>query len=635
MRKEFLAISPPCISEEEIAEVVDTLRSDWITTGPKVKRFEQEFAAAVDAPAALALSSCTAALHLALISLGIGPGDAVLTTPMTFCSGVHVIEQVGARPVLLDVEPDTLNIDPAKVKEAIETWSAGPNRSYQLKAILPVHLYGHACEMNSLLEIAQDHRLAIIEDAAHALPASYRGRTIGSRAASGSVPVLTCFSFYATKNLTTAEGGMLTGPPEILEEARVWSLHGMNRDAWKRYGAGNSWFYEVTRPGFKYNMTDLQAVLGLHQLAKLPQFRTRRAEIARRYNAAFSTVEHFQTPARRSEVDHAWHLYVLRLNLDRLNISRNEFIDQLNARNIAGSVHFIPIHLHAYYRDKYGYQPRDFPVAYREYHRIVSLPLHPGMNERDVDDVIESVIDIAHQHSVGVPPRRGVPIASTKARENARELLKVKPTARSIVHRAFDTICAATGLVLLSPLFVVIAVAIKWEDGGHVFFSQSRVGKDLRKFRLLKFRSMVPNSAECSVLTAPKDPRITRVGRFLRKYKLDELPQLVNVVKGEMQLVGARPEMERYVECFHAEYEVLLQDRPGITDLATLTFRNEDKMFQTGPLEAQYVAQILPRKLKLSLKYSRARTFFSDLEILIRTIFGLKSPAANMTAGKV
>jgi lipopolysaccharide/colanic/teichoic acid biosynthesis glycosyltransferase len=218
---------------------------------------------------------------------------------------------------------------------------------------------------------------------------------------------------------------------------------------------------------------------------------------------------------------------------------------------------------------------------------------------------------------------------SADARGNAQELLKANRTARSILHRAFDTICAATGLVILSPLFLIIAAAIKWEDGGLVFFSQSRVGKDLRKFRLFKFRSMAPNSAARSDLTGPEDPRITRVGKFLRRYKLDELPQLVNVVKGEMQLVGARPELEHYVKCFHAEYKVLLKDPPGITDLASLTFRNEGKMFQAGPLEEQYVAQILPRKLKLSLKYSQARTFLSDLEILIRTIFGLKSPAAN------
>src|SRR4030088_1507544 len=291
MRKEYLSFSHPCISEEEIAEVVDTLRSDWITTGPKVKRFEEEFAAAVDAPAALALSSCTAALHLALISQGIGPGDAVLTTPMTFCSGVHVIEQVGACPILIDVEPDTLNIDPAKVSEAVKKFSGRRNIGRQLKAILPVHLYGHPCEMDTLLETAQEHSLAIIEDAAHALPAKYKDRTIGSRLKNSPVPVLTCFSFYATKNMTTAEGGMLTGAPEAVEEARVWSLHGMNRDAWKRYGAGNSWYYEVTHPGFKYNMTDLQAAIGLHQLVKLRGFRARRAEIARRYSAAFSRFE--------------------------------------------------------------------------------------------------------------------------------------------------------------------------------------------------------------------------------------------------------------------------------------------------------------------------------------------------------
>src|ERR1700730_17037436 len=400
MRKEFVPFSPPCISEEEIAEVVDTLRSDWITTGPKVKRFEEEFAAAVNAPAALALSSWTAALHLALVSLGIGPGDAVLTAPMTFCSGANVIEQVGARPLLVDVEPDTLNIDPAKVREAINRLSARLNCGYRLKAILPVHLYGHPCEMDSLLEIARECRLAVIEDAAHSLPANYKGRTIGSQVARSSVPVLTCFSFYATKNLTTAEGGMLTGSPEAVEEARIWSLHGMNRDAWKRYGAGNSWHYEVTRPGFKYNMTDLQASIGLHQLVKLCEFRARRSEIVRRYNAAFSRFEQFQIPVKREDVEHAWHLYALRLNLDRLNISRDQFIQELGARKIASSVHFIPIHLHRYYRDKYGYKPHDFPIAHREYLRLVSLPLHPRMTNQDVNDVIEAVIDIAQKHNV-------------------------------------------------------------------------------------------------------------------------------------------------------------------------------------------------------------------------------------------
>ena len=646
MRKEYLPFSPPCIGEEEINEVVDTLRSDWITTGPKVKRFEEEFAAAVDAPAALALSSCTAALHLALVSLGIGPGDAVLTTPMTFCSGINVIEQVGAHPILIDVEPDTLNIDPAKVREAINKSGVQLNCNYRLKAILPVHLYGHPCEMDSLLEIAQEHRLAVIEDAAHALPANYKGRTIGSQLSSSSVPVLTCFSFYATKNLTTAEGGMLTGSCEAVEEARLWSLHGMNRDAWKRYGAGNSWYYEVTRPGFKYNMTDLQAAIGLHQLVKLPQFHARRAEIARRYNAAFSRFAQFQIPVKRDDVVHAWHLYVLRLNLERLNISRNQFIEELGTREIASSVHFIPIHLHPYYRDKYRYKPQDFPISHRESLRIVSLPLHPRMSDQDVDDVIEAAIDIAHEHRVRsnwprvVPnlqadaPNAGYPGASTEIRKGRPAISNATRIEQSVFHRAFDVTCAAMGLALLSPLFAIVAAAIKCEDGGPVFFSQPRVGKDLRKFRLLKFRSMAPDSAGISPLTAPEDSRITRVGRFLRKYKLDELPQLVNVVKGEMQLVGARPELERYVEIFLDEYEALLHDRPGITDLAALTFRHEDQLFQVGSLESQYVARILPKKLELSLKYSQARTFFSDLGILFRTVLGFKSPAVNCASRK-
>ena len=392
MRKTFLPFSPPLIGEEEIAEVVDTLRSDWITTGPKVKRFEQEFAAAVGAPAALAVNSCTAALHLALLSLGIGPGDSVLTTPMTFCSTLHVIEQVGARPVLVDVEPDTLNLDPKWVRQTLAHSKAG-----RCKAILPVHLYGHACDMSELLSIARDNRLAVVEDAAHALPASYRGRMIGSFSAESQVPVLTCFSFYATKNLTTGEGGMLTGVPEILDAARIWSLHGMSRDAYMRYSAHGSWYYEVVRQGFKYNMTDIQAALGLAQLRKLAAMDARRREIVDRYNSAFGQMEEFQIPARRPDVEHAWHLYVLRLNLDRTGLGRDRFIQELQQRNIGTSVHFIPLHMQPYYRDKYHYQPSDFPVARREFERIVSLPLSPKLTDDDVTDGIAAVKEVVQQ----------------------------------------------------------------------------------------------------------------------------------------------------------------------------------------------------------------------------------------------
>ncbi len=451
MRDNFLSFSPPSIGGEEIQEAVATLRSDWITTGPKARQFEREFAGFVGARAALAVFSGTDAMHVALAALGVGPGDEVITSPMTFCSTVHVIEHVGARPVLADVEPDTLNIDPRRVEEAIERTGkghrargTGHRARRKVRAIMPVHLYGHPCEMDRLLKIAESQGLFVVEDAAHALPAQYKGRTIGSPAFGGplssrqkavgsqadlqparcdvppglhthnpqsTVPhapcpvlcasseksafrILTAFSFYATKNMTTAEGGMLTGDPELIEKARVWSLHGMSRDAYRRYSSEGSWFYEVVLPGFKCNMTDIQASLGLQQLKKLPAFQARRREIVRQYNEAFSRMPALRLPVERPEVESAWHLYVIRLNLEMLRIGRDQFIEELRARNIGASVHFIPIHLHKYYRDKYGYKPDDFPVAYREYQRIVSLPLYPRMTDEDVNDVIEAVHDV-------------------------------------------------------------------------------------------------------------------------------------------------------------------------------------------------------------------------------------------------
>ncbi len=384
VRPTFLPFSPPAISEEEIAAVADTLRSAWITTGPKTKRFEQEFAAFLGAPVALALNSCTAGLHLALVTLDIGPGDEVITTPMTFCSSVNVIEHVGARPVLVDVEPDTLTLDPERVAAAITP---------RTRAIMPVHYAGHPVDMAPLLELARQQGLYVIEDAAHALPAAYHGQRIGT------IGDLTAFSFYATKNLTTAEGGMLTGAPDLIERARILSLHGMSRDAWKRYDANGSWYYEVVEAGWKYNMTDIQAAIGLVQLQRLETMQQRRHEIVARYNAAFSQLDALQIPTERPDAESAWHLYVLRLHLDRLTIDRAHFIEELRARNIGTSVHFIPIHLHPYYRDKYGWQPDDFPIAHREYQRVISLPLHPGLTDEDVNDVIAAVKDVVTRYS--------------------------------------------------------------------------------------------------------------------------------------------------------------------------------------------------------------------------------------------
>ncbi len=314
-----------------------------------------------------------------------------------------MIEHVGATPVFSDVEPDTLNLDPDDLRRQIERTEN--NLGLRVRAIMPVHLYGHPCDRDAILKIAAEYHLAVIEDAAHSLPAAYKGRPIGSLSATESVPVLTCFSFYATKNLTTAEGGMLTGHKGLLDQARRWSLHGMNRDAWQRYGANGSWFYDVDCPGYKYNMTDIQAALGLHQLNKLTQFHARRCAIVGKYQAAFETREELAVPAERSDVQRAWHLYVLRLNLDRMCITRDRFISEMRARNIGCSVHFIPVHLLRYYRDKYRYTPEQFPIALREYQRIISLPLSARMSDQDVEDVISAVSDILEEHGSAKSPR--------------------------------------------------------------------------------------------------------------------------------------------------------------------------------------------------------------------------------------
>jgi len=382
MRDTFLAFSPPLLGEEEIAEVIDTLRSDWITTGPRARRFQQQFATYLGAPAALAVSSATAAMQVGLATLGIGPGDEVITTTMTFCSTIHVIEHVGARPVLVDVCPDTLNLDPEQVARVITP---------RTRCIMPVHLYGHPCDMDPILALAQQHGLYVLEDAAHALPAAYKGRMVGT------LGTLTAFSFYATKNLTTAEGGMLTGAPELIEQARIWSLHGMSHDAYKRYEAEGSWFYEVVRAGFKCNMPDVLAAIGLAQLRRLPEMQARRQVIVTRYNQALAELPQLQLPTALLSVEHAWQLYAVRLNLDRLTIDRARFIAELKARNIGASVHFIPNHIQPYYRDKYSYKPEDFPIAYREYQRLVSLPLSPALTDDDVEDVIAAVTDIAQR----------------------------------------------------------------------------------------------------------------------------------------------------------------------------------------------------------------------------------------------
>jgi dTDP-4-amino-4,6-dideoxygalactose transaminase len=379
MRETFLPFAPPMIGEEEIEEVIDTLRSGWLTTGPKTRQFAADFTAYTQAPGALTVNSCTAALHLSLVSLGIGAGDEVITTPLTFAASVNVIEHVGARPVLADVEPDTLNIDPQKIEQAITPAT---------KAIIAVHYAGHPVQLDAIRDIAERHNLHLIEDAAHAIGAAYKNQPIGS----GSNP--TCFSFYATKNLTTGEGGMLTGDDEFLDRARMLSLHGMSREAWSRYSAGGKWAYDIAAPGFKYNMTDIQAAIGLQQLRRFEAMQSRRREIVAQYQSAFANDPALQTPVCHEDVTHAWHLYVLRINESELTIERNQLIEAINARNIGTSVHFIPIHMHSYYANRYRWKPEDFPVAFGNFNRMVSLPLSAKMSDQDVADVIEAVTDV-------------------------------------------------------------------------------------------------------------------------------------------------------------------------------------------------------------------------------------------------
>jgi len=380
MRDHFLPFALPDMDEAEVAAAAEVIRSGWLTTGGKVRAFEAAFAERVGARHAIAVNSCTAALHLGLEAVGVGPGDRVVTTPYTFAASSEVIRYLGAHPVFVDVRPDTLNIDPAGVAAAL-----GRER---IAAILPVHVAGEPCDLDALRAVAGD--IPIIEDAAHALPTRLGGRMIGG------LSRLTCFSFYATKTLSTGEGGMITTDDDaVAERCRIMSLHGISRDAWKRYTAEGSWRYEILAPGYKYNLTDLAAALGLVQLGKLDAMWRRRAEIAARYDHAFAGAPVFELPARGAGNQHAWHLYMLRVDNGQLAGGRDAFITELRRRNIGASVHFIPLHIHPYYRDTYGFTPDDFPVAYHEFLREVSLPIYSGMTDRDVDDVIAAVHDTA------------------------------------------------------------------------------------------------------------------------------------------------------------------------------------------------------------------------------------------------
>jgi dTDP-4-amino-4,6-dideoxygalactose transaminase len=379
---DFLPFALPDIGEEEITEVLDSLRSGWLTTGPKAKRFEQEFSEFIgDGVEAIAVNSATAGLHLALEAIGLGPGDEVITTPYTFTATAEVVRYLGADPVFVDIAPDTFNIDQSKIEDAV---------THKTRAIIPVHFAGLACDMNPIYQIAHKHGLKVIEDAAHALPTTYKGKLIGSLESD-----VTVYSFYVTKTITTGEGGMIVSRnPEVAKRCRIMRLHGISRDVFDRYSSTKpSWHYEVLAPGFKYNMTDIAASLGIQQLKRVWAFQKKRSVMAEAYNEAFKNLPVILPPRAPSGDMHAWHLYVIRLS-DDAKIGRDRFIELMAEKGIGCSVHFIPLHLHPYWRNRYNLLPGCFPNALNVYERAVSLPLYTKMSDGDQKRVISTVGDI-------------------------------------------------------------------------------------------------------------------------------------------------------------------------------------------------------------------------------------------------
>jgi dTDP-4-amino-4,6-dideoxygalactose transaminase len=378
----FLPFALPDIGDEEISAVTEALRSGWVTTGPKTKQFEHAFGEFLGGGLeSIAVNSATAGLHLALEALGIGPGDEVIAPTLTFTATVEVVRYLGADPILVDVDPVTLNIDPAKIRAAITP---------RTKAIMPVHYAGLACQMDEILAIAQEHGLKVVEDAAHALPTTWRGTLVGQLQSD-----VTVFSFYANKTMTTGEGGMVvTRNADLAARMKIMRLHGMNRDAFDRFVSRKpAWYYEVVAPGFKYNLTDIAAAMGVEQLAKLPRFLLRRQYLAARYNAALETLP-LILPADALPGDvHSWHLYVVRLR-DDVRMARDDVIQALSDQGIGTSVHYVPLHRHPYWRDRYGLEPEMFPEADAAYQRMLSIPLFTAMSDADQDRVIAALNEV-------------------------------------------------------------------------------------------------------------------------------------------------------------------------------------------------------------------------------------------------
>lgn len=391
----------PSVGEAEIEEVLDCLRSGWLTTGPRTKQFEERLAAYVGARHAVAVNSCTAALHLALEAVGVRRGDLVLVPSMTFAATAEVVRYFDAIPVFVDSDPATLCMDPAAAHEALVTLSSGGSLpglgrvDGAPRAIIPVHYGGQMAAMDRFRALADEHELALIEDAAHTLPAFFRSSAEAPWLSVGTTADITCFSFYANKCITTGEGGAaVTDRQHWADRMRTMSLHGMSRDAWKRFMSSGSWYYEIVAPGFKYNLTDLAAGIGLRQLDRADDLWRARRAVAERFRAGLEDLEEIELPAELANRKHSWHLFAVQLRLDRLGIDRNVFIERLKQAGVATSVHWLPLHMQPYYADTYGYRPEDFPVAAAAWPRLVSLPIFPSMTDGEIDHVVETVRDV-------------------------------------------------------------------------------------------------------------------------------------------------------------------------------------------------------------------------------------------------
>lgn len=384
-KNDFLVFGAPKIEEDEIRELEAVMRSGWLGTGPRVARFEHEFGLYRGSPHAVALNSCSAALHLSLLASGVGPGDEVITTPLTFCATVNAIIHSGATPVLADIDPATLNIDPAQVRARL---------SPRTRAIVPVHFAGRPCEMDALMSLARQHELKVIEDCAHAIETRYHGRNVGTIGDFG------CFSFYVTKNITTGEGGMvLTRSEEDAARIKVLGLHGMSKDAWKRFGDEGYKHYYVVAPGFKYNMMDLQAAIGLEQLARVEPYWQRRQAIWKRYVEELADLPLQLPPEPAPDTRHAHHLFSVQIDEARGGISRDAFLDAMTAQGIGVGVHYLALTEHPYYQQSYGWKPEDTPHATRVGRRTVSLPISAKLSDQDVADVIAAVRLILERHA--------------------------------------------------------------------------------------------------------------------------------------------------------------------------------------------------------------------------------------------